>query len=260
MGAYEIFQGSKKQCYLMKWLYLLVNFLTIIIPFVFSFHPKLMFHKTWKAFFPAMMLVGLFFIVWDAAFTSMGVWGFNERYVLGVNIMGLPIEEILFFICIPYACVFTYHCLNKFLKTRENKAIQKWVTLFMLSLLCAAAIIYANRWYSATTFALLAIVLFYLQFVERVKWLNKFYIIYAVLIIPFLIVNGVLTGSGIEEEVVWYNNAENMGVRIGTIPVEDVFYGMALILMNVALYRYFLKKRTVKTGLKISKHEQISIA
>jgi lycopene cyclase domain-containing protein len=60
-------------------------------------------------------------------------------------------------------------------------------------------------------------------------WLNKFYFSYLVLLIPFTIVNGILTGTGLEEPVVWYNDLENMGFRILTIPFEDVFYGMLLI-------------------------------
>ena len=32
---------------------------------------------------------------------------------------------------------------------------------------------------------------------------------------------------------------ENIGLRVGTIPVEDIFYGFDLILLNVTLYRLF---------------------
>ena len=48
--------------------------------------------------------------------------------------------------------------------------------------------------------------------------------------------DGILTGTFIEEEVVWYNDEAIMGMRLGTIPVEDIFYAMFLMLMNIAIY------------------------
>jgi lycopene cyclase domain-containing protein len=52
------------------------------------------------------------------------------------------------------------------------------------------------------------------------------------MLIPFLIVNGLLTSI----PVVLYNNEENLNFRIYSIPFEDVFYGMLLIMMNVIGY------------------------
>ena len=75
------------------------------------------------------------------------------------------------------------------------------------------------------------------------KVLRNFYPAFLVILIPFFLVNGILTGSFIEEEVVWYNNAENLGFRIFTIPVEDIFYALGLILLTVFLTELFTKKR-----------------
>jgi len=229
----------------MQYTYLLVNFFTILIPFLFSFHKKLQFHKTWKAFFPAVFLTGLIFVIWDMYFTHLGVWGFNERYLTGIHLGNLPIEEVLFFFCIPYACVFTFHCLSLFLPKRSNFKKQKNTTVFLVTVLLVVGLLNIGNLYTASTFISLSIVLLLAHFVWRVRWLNRFYVVYGVLLIPFFIVNGVLTGTGIEEEVVWYNPEEFLNIRLLTIPIEDIFYGMELILINLLIYKFLLAREKV---------------
>ena len=71
--------------------------------------------------------------------------------------------------------------------------------------------------------------------------LQKFYITFLVILIPFFIVNGILTGSFIQNEVVWYNNAENLGIRLFTIPIEDSFYAFSMLFSNLILIEKFKK-------------------
>lgn len=236
----------------MQYTYLLVNFFTILIPFLFSFHPKLRFDKTWGAFFPAVFITGLVFVIWDMLFTQWGVWGFNDRYLTGLEIGNLPVEEVLFFFCIPYACVFTFHCLSLIFEKVGDPKLQKIVTLFLVAFLLTVGLNYFSRAYTATTFISFALLLLYAQFMLKITWLTRFYVIYAVLLLPFFVVNGILTGSWIEEQVVWYNPEEFMNIRIGTIPLEDAFYGAELILMNLLIYKYFLnrKKAVAAANLK----------
>src|SRR5688500_2532122 len=59
-----------------------------------------------------MALSAVFFIAWDIYFTGLGVWGFNDRFTLGIRFFNLPLEEYLFFFCIPYATLFSYNCMN----------------------------------------------------------------------------------------------------------------------------------------------------
>jgi hypothetical protein len=79
--------------------------------------------------------------------------------------------------------------------------------------------------------------------------------IYPILLIPFFIVNGILTGSGLPQPIVWYNNAENIGIQLWTIPVEDIFYGFELMLINVYLYE--MLKLTFNIQLKTEDEQAI---
>lgn len=236
VGTIQILQNNFS---MMKSLYFLVLFFTVCVPFLFSFHPKLKFNKMFGSFFLANGIVALLFILWDIRFTQLGIWGFNANYVSGIYFFNLPVEEVLFFICIPFSCVFTYHCLTKFysftweITTEKRFTAVIAVTLFIIGLICF------RKAYTASTFLSLSVLLVLIRFVANIKWLGKLFSIYTVLIIPFFIVNGILTGTGPDQPVVWYDNTENLGLRLLTIPVEDLFYGFELILLNLFLYNWF---------------------
>ena len=226
----------------MKWLYLLIDIFTIIIPLLFSFHPKLNFYKHWKVFFLANIIVSIIFIAWDILFIKFGVWEFNQNYISGVYLFNLPVEEILFFICIPFACVFTYHCIWLFIKFKWRSRMQNIFVLLVSPALFIAGVYYHSKFYTTTTFISLACALFFINFFVNKKSLGKLILVYPVLLIPFFIVNGILTGSCLQQPVVWYNNSQNLGIRLLTIPAEDFFYGFELILLNVILYEFFKTK------------------
>lgn len=236
----------------MKSLYLLVDFFTVIVPLIFSFHPKIKFHKTWGQFFIAATIVGIIFIIWDSIFTGLGVWNFNPKYVSGIYFFRLPIEEILFFICIPFSCVFTFFCLDKFYNLAWNRKTENiFCILFSLTLLILG-IIFIDKLYTSVTFISTALLSLILQFVFKVDFFGKAVTVYAILLIPFFIVNGILTGTGLEEPVVRYNPAENLNIRILTIPIEDAFYGFEMILLNLFIYLKLTKgiKINSNAGLK----------
>lgn len=217
-------------------LYLWVNFFSLVPTLLFSFHPKIKFYRNWKFALPAIVITMLVFVVWDMYYTKIGVWGFNPKYITGYFFGNLPIEELLFFICIPYACMYTYHCFKLFVRKDYFKPIEKLITIFISVFLVLLSLKYPSNYYTTVVFILLSIVLILLQFIVKANWLSKFYFTYTLLLIPFLIVNGILTGTGLDEPVVWYNENEIIGLRILTIPIEDIFYGMLMLISSVAIY------------------------
>jgi len=231
----------------MKSLYLLIDFFTVIIPLIFSFHPKIKFYKTWKQFIIAAVSVGILFIIWDSIFTKLGIWNFNSRYVLGVYFLNLPVEEILFFICIPFSCIFTYYCLDKFYNLSWHTKTENIFCISLSLFLLITGFVFYDRLYTFVTFISTAFVCLILKFGFKINWFGKAVSVYALLQIPFLIVNGILTGTGLEEPVVSYNKIQNLNICLFTIPVEDIFYGFELILLNLFIYLQLMGRKGSNT-------------
>ena len=221
--------------------YLWINILAVFIPVVLSFDRKVHFYTNWKYLIPAIILTGIVFIVWDIIFTEKGIWGFNPIHLSGIYVLNVPFEECLFFFTVPYASVFTYEVFNAYLKKDHLKKYQLYISIIFIITLTGLAILFFRKMYTTVTAIILAVFLALHQFIVKSKYLGRFYFSYLIILFPFLIINGLLTGSVITEEVVWYNPQEILGLRIFTIPVEDTIYGMILIMMNVSIYE-FLKK------------------
>ena len=222
----------------MKYTYLVINFLTILFPVALSFDRRVQFYKSWRFILPGILITGIVFLFWDALFTIKDVWSFNSNYITGLIFFHLPVEEILFFITVPFACLFIYACLNYYIKWN----IGNRVTNIISGLICMAAIVLLlfnyRKLYTLVTFSLVLFLLLVFQYGIKVSWLGRFYRTYFISLIPFYVVNGILTSI----PVVIYNNAQNLGIGVGTIPVEDHFYLMALLLMNIGLFEYFRTK------------------
>ena len=230
-------------------LYLILNLASISIPFIYSFEKRMRFIKWWKEVFSSIAIVAFLFIVWDILFTAQGVWGFNERYLIGLNILNLPIEEWLFFICIPYASVFTHYALRHFLPGLVlSVLVTKIITITLVIVLSIVISLHTDKAYTFLNYGLLLLVLIY-SLLTKNQEIRSFYISFLVILIPFFIVNGILTGSFIEEPVVWYNNIENLGIRLGTVPVEDIGYAFVMLFSNIILIEKF-KNRSIKDQKK----------
>jgi lycopene cyclase domain-containing protein len=219
----------------LKFTYLLINFLTVLFPLLLSFDKRVRFYKSWKFIFSAIGITGILFLFWDALFTIKGVWSFNTRYITGITFFHLPVEEILFFVTVPFACVFIYACLNYYIGWNINKRISNIIS----GLICLSSVIVLvlnlSKLYTQVTFSLVLILVILFQYIFKADWLGRFYRAFLVALIPFYIINGLLTSI----PVVLYNNQQNMGIRLGTVPVEDHFYLMGLLLMNIGLFEYF---------------------
>lgn len=225
-------------------LYLILNLGSISIPLLYSFEKKMRFIQHWKAILRSTIIVSAIFIIWDVLFTANGIWGFNSDYHLDFLLLGMPIEEWMFFFCIPYASIFIHYSLAYFKPNLLiSEKITKFITLFFIVILVPILLTNTDKTYTFVNYNFLILVLILGYFVG-IQHLRRFYISFLIILVPFFIVNGILTGTGIDVPVVWYNNTENLGIRLGTIPIEDIGYAFVMIFGNILLFEKFKKNNS----------------
>lgn len=221
------------------YLYILIG--SLVVPLLFTLF-FIDFIKNWKHFLFSTSIIAFVFLIWDAVFTNIGVWGFEEKYCTGLYLLKMPIEEWLFFFIIPFCSLFTHFAFfYKFPKLRIKKDITILITFFLILITTVLILTNFDKAYTLVNYSVLIITLI-LGMLFNVSLLQKFYVSFLLILIPFFAVNGMLTGAITEVPVVWYDDLENLGFRLGTIPVEDIGYAFSMLFGNLLLFEFLNKK------------------
>lgn len=236
---------------MMTYTYALILFFTIIICFIASFDKRLAFNQHFGTFLKAAILVAIPFIAWDIWFTARGVWWFDTQYTLGIVLAGLPLEEWLFFICIPFSCIFTYYSVDKYYKLDYLAGFNNLIVFVSVVVCSVVALLHYDKIYTFVTAIITIATLIYLHFIARVDWISKASAVFTMLMLGFFPVNGLLTGTGLPSPIVNYNPGDFLGIRMLTIPIEDAVYGYTQFLLILYFFKVFTPKSQTSTATKL---------
>lgn len=225
------------------WTYFILLGLSLIYPFAQSFEKRVFMYRKIKFMFPGIFFTAILFILWDIIFTKEGIWGFNHSYTKELYILNLPIEEWLFFFIIPYCVFFLYEVLWLYVKKFYFPNFSKYlIWVFIIAGVLSLPLVY-NKVYTFTAIAFVIPFLVLQLILKTYKtWFSGFFLSYSVSIIPFIVVNGILTRI----PVVWYNNIENLAIRITTVPIEDFIYLLGMLLPAFTIYHLLLVRYASK--------------
>lgn len=206
--------------------------LSIIAPLIFSFHPQLDFFRKWKNALLSGFIVAIPFWIWDAIAIQRGDWSFNPKFVGQIKIVGMPVEEILFFLIIPFCCLFIWRIIEKNVKDKQI-IINGKVWAFAAIMAVILALIFRDKFYTST------VLWWFIVTVPIATGLSKdlfnklnYWRWMAITFIPFSIVNGILTYL----PVVQYSSQAIIGIRLVTIPIEDYLYSWCLLTLNLVVF------------------------
>ncbi|MEJ5306985.1 MAG: lycopene cyclase domain-containing protein [candidate division WOR-3 bacterium] len=223
--------------------YLLINIIIIIFPLIGS----ILFHKyTLKklvSFFISFLSVGIPFIIWDSVATKRGDWYFNSKYVNTTRIFDLPLEEILFFLTVPYACLFLYEGIKFFVFDTKMKRLPNIMTTSTGLTFILLGVYFIFTPYTSTVFFVTGLTFIMLSYCFNFLLENVHYYIFLVItFVLFFIFNSLLTGI----PIVFYSKSAITNLRIGTIPVEDFFYNFSLLTLYLGIYEIVNRKFFIK--------------
>jgi lycopene cyclase domain-containing protein len=217
----------------MSFTYLLINVLILAVPLWYTPDKRTAYYRRVRPIGFSIGVVSGAYLIWDIIVTGNGEWGFNRRYLTGVQLVNLPLEEVLFFITVPYSCLFIYEVV---LYTTKGRSFKLPNSIFAAAgvLFLGLSVLYHYQGYTSKAFASCAFFLLAASVLDRPLlnstqywgWLGICYI-------PFLIVNFVLTALPVVE----YNPQAIFGTRILTIPVEDFFYNYSMLSFYLLFYR-----------------------
>ncbi len=228
--------------------YLILDILILAFPLLFSFKWVFPFYKNYKPLAASILIVGGIYIFWDILVTWRGDWWFNHEYLvdLGFTIGGIPLEEALFFVVVPYSCIFIYENLQFFFTDQEipfNKIIYYGIAI----LFAVMGLLFYHQDYtilallSASSFLLIAATWFQDLLRSRNFW---FYILIS--FVAFIIFNYLLTSIPIvlyNPNAIWGGTVEQIWYgRFITIPFEDFFYNFSMLSYYLLVYQYFKRR------------------
>jgi lycopene cyclase domain-containing protein len=204
-------------------LYLWIDLAILAVPLVLSFDRKVRYVRRWPAVLCSALVIAAVYLPWDVLKTAYRVWGFSERYAGTYRLLGLPPGELLFFLVVPFSCLFIYEVVRAYFPERLWP-VPVWVWLGLV--FRAQAYTFSVMVAVAAFFTLAALLL------PGLLRSRHFWLAMLLSYVPFLIFNGLLTAL----PVVVYNDAENWGVRVYTIPLEDFLYSFSLLGLNLLVY------------------------
>jgi len=226
----------------MNYIFLLLNLFLFLIPLFFSFDKKAFPIEKLKSTIAATLIAGIIFSAIAIFFVIFKVWSFNPAYLVGVYYRELPLEQYLFSFTFSFAGLGIYHYLNaKF----PNNHLQKFslsVSNLMLGV-CVAFLFFAYaKWYTVITFSVLFILLLYIEYLNKLRFMYRFYRAYVVCLIPFYICYGIICNW----PIIQYQATETVKLKVSNIPLENHFYIMGMLLLAVYVSEFFEKRAAAK--------------
>ena len=181
--------------------------------------------QDWLQLGKSYLCVSVPFVLLDAFSHARGWWHYNPAYVSDLTLLGLPIEEVLFFFVIPFACLYLYSAMDRQFKKAPVSKYFGWGSVALL-LASLAVVSFFSPYERTIVDAVLLLAVLITWWAIRPRFTRPFVYWSVSIMLLFFTVNTALTALPIVE----YGPEFGSQIRIGTVPFEDAWYNLSLLL------------------------------
>ena len=222
--------------------YLYLNLAIIAFPILLLFEKRIRFYTKLKPLAAALFMVGIFFVGWDVFATYRGHWLFNPAYVSDIKMLGLPVEEILFFVTVPYSCIFVFDSIIHFVGDKNLFSPRKWLFPVIGALIILCAFGFYGKEYTFLAILSVGLSILSVSILSVKLFSSRAYWIYTILtLVLFLVFNYILTSV----PVVQYSSSAITGFRVTTIPIEDFLFNFSMLTDYLTVYIWASRKMKI---------------
>lgn len=215
----------------------------------------------------AISLPAMLYLIWDIFATHFDHWSFSKQHASDIRIFSLPIEEYAFFLVVPICALLTYEAVGNLKPSldKERATLNEWMFFVIgfsilgfgtfLWRISSLELLIPERifpFYTLATTAICSILLIWILKNETRRTIvgSQRYFLTLLICLFFMIpMNGLLTI--LSDPVVSYS--ANFGPRMFLdIPMEDFFYGSALIAWVIIRWEKYLGSEIQHSSDKIN--------
>ncbi len=222
----------------MKNLFLCLDIFLFLAPWTFCLDSKAFkLKKLNNAAVPAVV-AGIIFSAIGVVFHIFGIWQFNSEFIVGIYYRGVPLEFFLFCFGFSFLGINVYQYLNARFPKNSLQQFSLTLSNLLLGLCIAFGFFGHNHWYTIVVFVLLFVLLLFVEYVNKIRFMYRFYRAYLICLLPFYICFGIMSRL----PILIYNSKETLGINIIDIPLESHFYIMSMLLLGIYLLEFFGKR------------------
>lgn len=97
--------------------------LLITLPLELVFSARV--YRRWPILLKALLPVVIVFAVWDVIAIARDHWAYNPRFVTGIDLGPLPIEELVFFFVIPICALLSYEAVGTVIERARRRGARR---------------------------------------------------------------------------------------------------------------------------------------